>query len=40
MLSVRMTTTTSVLQQWGMGSAKVLAKHNAAMPDNLQSSRT
>ena len=34
MLNVRMTTVTSVLQQWGMGSAKLLAKHNAATPDN------
>jgi uncharacterized membrane protein len=34
MLNVRMTAATSVLQQWGMGSAKVLAKHNAATPDN------
>lgn len=30
MLNVRMTAVTSVLQQWGMGSAKVLAKDNAA----------
>ena len=34
MLNVRMTAVTSVLQQWGMGSAKVLAKHNAATPDD------
>jgi uncharacterized membrane protein len=34
MLNVRMTTVTSVLQQWGMGSARLLAKHNAATPDN------
>jgi len=30
MLNVRMTDITGVLQQWGMGSAKVLAKHSAA----------
>jgi uncharacterized membrane protein len=35
MLNVRMTAITAVLQQWGMGSAKVIAKHNAATPDNL-----
>jgi uncharacterized membrane protein len=34
MLNVRMTTVTSVLQQWGMGSAKLLSKHNAATPDD------
>ncbi|HTE94483.1 MAG TPA: hypothetical protein VK678_13355 [Bradyrhizobium sp.] len=31
LLNVRMTAITSVLQQWGMGSAKVLAKDSAAM---------
>lgn len=32
MLNVRMTDITAVLHQFGMGSAKVLAKHNAATP--------
>jgi len=34
MLNVRMTDITAVQQQFGMGSAKVLAKHNAATPDD------
>jgi uncharacterized membrane protein len=33
MLNVRMTELGSALQQWGLGSAKVLAKHNATTPD-------
>lgn len=32
LLNVRMTNVTTVLQQWGVGSAKLLAKHNAATP--------
>jgi uncharacterized membrane protein len=32
LLNVRITATTAVLQQWGMGSAKVLAKHAARSP--------
>jgi uncharacterized membrane protein len=40
MLNVRITAITSVLQQWGMGSAKVLAKHNAATPANPPSARS
>jgi uncharacterized membrane protein len=34
MLNVRMTDIGVTLQQWGVGSAKVLAKHNAATPAN------
>jgi uncharacterized membrane protein len=40
MLNVRITAITSVLQQWGMGSAKVLAKHNAATLGDPPPSRT
>lgn len=32
MLNVRITNISSALQQWGVGSAKVLAKHTAATP--------
>ena len=35
-LNVRITNISSALQQWGMGSAKVLAKHNAATSTDLQ----
>jgi uncharacterized membrane protein len=34
MLNVRMHEIGAVMQQWGMGSARVLAKHNAATPGN------
>jgi uncharacterized membrane protein len=40
MLNVRMTNISSALQQWGMGSAKVLAKHSAATSTNLPSPRS
>lgn len=40
MLNVRMTDITGVLHQFGMGSAKVLAKHNAATPGDPHPSGT
>jgi len=40
MLNVRMTDITTVLHQFGMGSAKVLAKHNAATPGDPHPSGT
>ena len=40
MLNVPMKDVGSVLQQCGVGSAKVLAKDNAATPADLPSSRT
>ncbi len=40
MLNVRITNVSSALQQWGMGSAKVLAKHNAATPAAPPSSQS
>ena len=40
LLNVRMTAITSVLQQRGMGSAKVLAKHNAVTPGDPHPSGT
>ena len=40
MLNVRMTDIGSALQQWGVGSAKVLAKHSAATPVNPPSARS
>jgi uncharacterized membrane protein len=40
MLNVRMTDITAVQQQFGMGSAKVLAKHNAATPGDPHPSGT
>jgi uncharacterized membrane protein len=40
MLNVRMTDIGSALQQWGVGSAKVLAKHSTATPVNPPSARS
>jgi len=40
MLNVRMHDIGAVMQQWGTGSAKVLAKHNAATPGNPHPSGT
>ena len=40
MLNVRMTDITAALHQFGMGSAKVLAKHNAATPADPHPSGT
>jgi hypothetical protein len=40
MLNVRMTDIGSALQQWRVGSAKVLAKHSAATPANPPSARS
>ena len=40
LLNVRMTDITAVLHQFGMGSAKVLAKHNAATPGDPHPSGT
>jgi uncharacterized membrane protein len=40
MLNVRMTDITAVLHQFGMGSAKVLKKHNAATPGDPHPSGT
>ena len=39
-LNVRMTDITAILHQFGMGSAKVLAKHNAATPGDPHPSVT
>jgi hypothetical protein len=39
MLNVRMTDPGAALQQWSVGSAKVLAKHSAATPADPPSSR-
>ena len=39
MLNVRLTDIGVTLQQWGVGSAKVLAKHNAATPTDPPSFR-
>ncbi len=40
LLNVRITDITAVQQQWGMGSIKVLAKHNVATPNDPHPSGT